>query len=212
MPRIASEKSTPDALVSKLRDLIISGVLLPGAKVHEVDLSERLGVSRTPLRESLRTLETEGFIRSERNRGFWIAPYDPQEVRDLYPILWTLEGLAIREGGVFLKASLETLRDLNTSFAKRARKPQQAAQADYAFHAELTRHGGNQRLLAIIENLKQRIARYESLYMSNHVLIEASCAQHSEIIDRIAAGKIDKAIAGLEENWRFGMEALLRQL
>jgi DNA-binding GntR family transcriptional regulator len=212
MPRMRADEKTPDTVVSRLRDMIISGELSAGSKVNEIDLSEQLGISRTPLREALRGLETEGLITSEHNRGFWIAPYDAQEVRELYPIIWTLEGLAVRDGGVFLTSALTTLREINASFCKKSRQPQQAARIDDAFHSELTRHSSNRRLLETIQNMKRRVGRYERIYMSNHSLIEISCVQHSKIIDRLQAGQLDKALAALEENWRFGMEALVRQL
>jgi DNA-binding GntR family transcriptional regulator len=209
---MSAKEKTQDTVVSKLTDMIVSGVLPQGSKVNEVDLSEQLSISRTPLREALRGLETEGLITSERNKGFRIAPYDAQEVRELYPMIWTLEGLAVRDGEVFLTGAMTTLKSLNASFAKKARQPQHAAHFDDLFHSELTRHSSNRRLLEMIQSLKRRIARYESIYMSNHSLIEISCAQHSKIIDRLATGDMSGALKALEENWRFGMDALLRQL
>lgn len=85
---------------------ILRGVLPPGSRIIESKLSEELGVSRTPLREALLHLEQQGFVRSDLARGFSVEPLSQQEVREIYPIIWTLEGLALRSIGPLLKATL----------------------------------------------------------------------------------------------------------
>jgi DNA-binding GntR family transcriptional regulator len=202
--------SPSGSLLQQLRKGIIAGDFAPASKLNELKLAEKFRVSRTPLREALRALESEGFIRSEHNRGFWIASLDSQEVRDLYPIISSLEVLALTDGGLFAKMSIPELREINETFLQKKKQPLQAAALDEQFHKELTRHTRNGRLLEMISSLKLRIQRYESLYMADTALIQISYGQHLRILDELAQGAIDAASRALEENWRFGMEALLR--
>jgi DNA-binding FadR family transcriptional regulator len=74
----------------KVLERILNGKLSPGVRVNESRLAKELGVSRTPLREALFQLEREGFVRSDRDRGFSVEPMSAREIRELYPMLWTL--------------------------------------------------------------------------------------------------------------------------
>ena len=77
---------------------ILDGTLSPGSDVNEASLAASLGVSRTPLREALLALEQDGFLVSETGRGFRVVPLTERDVEEIYPMLWTLEGLAVRDG------------------------------------------------------------------------------------------------------------------
>ena len=74
-----------------IRGMVFDGVLLPGEKVRQVELAERIGVSRSPLREALRTLESEGLLSYEMNRGYVVARLEPGDVAELYQMRALLE-------------------------------------------------------------------------------------------------------------------------
>lgn len=84
----------PAELVDRLRKLIVQGDLAPGSKVNEQALSERFGVSRTPLREALRALASEGLVILTPRRGASIAPFLIEDVEQAFPVLGALEALA----------------------------------------------------------------------------------------------------------------------
>lgn len=212
MPSMRAKAKSLEDVSGALRDAICGGDLPAGEKINEIALSKTLGTSRTPLREALRTLEAEGLIASERNRGFWIAPLTSQEVRDLYPIVWSLEGLAMRESSALLPTTVRRLKEINAALAKKGRDPATAEALDREFHAELTRHCANNRLIAMIEQLKRRLGRYERLYMVDASLIPLSVSQHDQIIKGIEGNDIEEAVISLESNWKFGMKALLRKI
>src|SRR5688572_24496804 len=94
-----------------VRQLILNGELLDGSRIVESSLCDQLGVSRTPLREALFRLEQEGLVRQDLARGFSVMPLSAREVREIYPIIWTLEVLALElsEGNFDIAA----LRKLN---------------------------------------------------------------------------------------------------
>jgi DNA-binding GntR family transcriptional regulator len=83
-----------DELVPLIRDMIVDGELAPGAKIPEQAISERFGVSRTPLREALKSLAAEGIVRLHPNRGATVATISAEQVDELFPIMGALEALA----------------------------------------------------------------------------------------------------------------------
>jgi DNA-binding GntR family transcriptional regulator len=86
--------SLHDELVTRLRQAVVEGVLEPGAKIPERELCESLGVSRTPLREALKVLASEGLVVLEPNRGARISPITMEELEAAFPVIAVLEGLA----------------------------------------------------------------------------------------------------------------------
>lgn len=89
-----ARSTLPEAAAERLRTLIIEGELAPGAKLNERELSERLGVSRTPLREAFRMLATDGLLTQLPNRGAQVVALSRNDVRDAFEVMAALEGLA----------------------------------------------------------------------------------------------------------------------
>lgn len=89
-----TRKSLHLELVDRLQPLIISGELVPGGKVPEKDLCLQFGVSRTPMREALKVLASDGLVRLEPNRGAWVTVVTISEVEEVFPVLGALEALA----------------------------------------------------------------------------------------------------------------------
>lgn len=191
---------------------ILRGELPPGSRIVESKLSEELGVSRTPLREALLHLEQQGFVRADLARGFSVESLSQREVREIYPVIWTLEGLALRSVGPLLKATLPELTKINEEMKSSDGDPQYALSLDTQWHEVLLKYCENQRLLMILARLKLAAQRYEYLYMDNGVLIATSVAQHSAIVEAIANNNLNLALNRLEENWQFGMESVLQRI
>ena len=93
-PLMIARSTLPEAAAERLRTLIVEGELAPGTKLNERELSERLGVSRTPLREAFRMLATEGLLLQLPNRGVQVALLSADDVRDAFEVMAALEGLA----------------------------------------------------------------------------------------------------------------------
>ena len=89
-----SSATLPQRVASRLRDMIVQDALTPGQRIRERSLAEQLKVSRTPLREALKVLATEGLVELSPNRGALVANPSPEEVRDMLQVLGVLEGLA----------------------------------------------------------------------------------------------------------------------
>ncbi|MCC5983374.1 MAG: GntR family transcriptional regulator [Rhodobacteraceae bacterium] len=89
-----SHRSLHDELVERLREMIMTGTLRAGARVEERELCERFGVSRTPLREALKVLATEGYVTLVPRRGAWVAALSENDLKEAFPIMAALEALA----------------------------------------------------------------------------------------------------------------------
>jgi DNA-binding GntR family transcriptional regulator len=214
LPKVASSKKSSrlrQDLRSTLLRRIVVGELEAGKPINESHLATQLKVSRTPLREALLQLEQEGFIRSDERRGFSVERLSAREIREIYPMIWTLEGLALRSSAVCAHLLVPELARINLEFA-RARTSQRALDLDTQWHERLTSQSQNRRLLETISALRLGIRRYETVYMADTRLLPESVAQHNAIIDALREHDIDAAIKGLEKNWRFGMEVLIRKM
>ncbi len=112
-------------VIVRIREMILHGELVPGQRVREVELAEKLGVSRTPVRESLPILAQEGMLTQLDTRGFVVRAFTPQEIMDAIDVRGVLEGLAARmlaEQGPsrrLIQSLHECLREGDEIFAKR---------------------------------------------------------------------------------------------
>lgn len=200
-------------LRSEVKRLLLEGLLhgdpAPGSAVNETELSVKLGVSRTPLREALLALERERFIGSDPGKGFYVVPLTAREVEEIYPIIWTLEGLALRSTGVVRPARLEELARINGQLERAKAAPDAALRSDRLWHDTLLAGCANQRLLESIQDLKNQAHRYEYAYMKHSGKLITSVEQHREIIEALRDGDRRRAISLLERNWRVSLEFLI---
>ena len=190
---------------------IVRRELAPGARIKETQLAAELGTSRTPLREALISLEQEGYIRSELARGFSVEPLSGREIRETYPILWTLEKLALRASGDAIYALLKDVSSINSALTN-SKRPEERLSLDSAWHEKLLSNCPNRRLNGMISALRTSVRRYEHLFMSDPELVLESVRQHQQIIEALRAKDVEIAEQILEENWRVGMELLLVRL
>ena len=146
-------RSVADLAYERIRGLVLSGELAPGTRLGQVELAERLGISRTPVREALRRLGGEGLVEGHSHRGFRVTNLG------LDAVLRRLEVRAILEPGIAaLAAERRTGRDLDLmrvaiADEEEARDGIEAHDASRRFHIALARASGNEELVRVIESL-----------------------------------------------------------
>ena len=199
-------------LTDLIRAKLVSGELASGERVNESRLGEEFGVSRTPVREALFRLEQEGFLNSGSKRGFVVRDLSATEVRELYPIVWTLEGLAIYESGQLIQLLTDDLEQINQEFLLSTNNPEKSIQLDSNWHKTLISKCSNKTLREMAESIRLRLKRYEAVYMREEELLQTSAQHHSKIAQQLCAGEIDRAVSMLKMHWRFGMESLIIRL
>lgn len=204
MQPLVQARRTRDDVLDALRGLIRRGEFNGGSRLDEVDLATRMGVSRTPVREALITLEVEGWVKAIPNRGVRVIAADETMVAELYPILAALESEAVRSGGQSLIASVPDLREINARLAKEKRRSKQH-QLDAAFHRRLGLASGNPRLRQLIETHWLMSARFDGAGQRGTANQQGSCDEHGEIIDALERGDIEGAAILLRRHWLNGI-------
>ncbi|MEQ4720303.1 GntR family transcriptional regulator [Nonomuraea sp. B19D2] len=200
-----------EAVYARIVDSILSGHYAPGASITEAALSRALQVSRTPIREALLRLESEGVLSSALARGFTVRSLDRREVTELYPILGALEGLAIRTAHAPNAATMDTLhRTLDELEA--CDDAVRRWRLDTVWHGALVAASGNQHLLSLTTQLRVNLSRYELAYMRETRSRATADQQHRETLAAVVARDFPRAANVVEEHWRQGMELVLAWL
>ncbi|MEC9196682.1 MAG: GntR family transcriptional regulator [Pseudomonadota bacterium] len=155
-------RSLHDQVVSKVRDLIIEGILEPGSRIDEADLIQKLGVSRTPFREALRTLAAEGLVIVRPSRGSTVRKLTAADVFSMLEVLGHLEQLAgelacQRASDQDIAELVDLHNRMMTRYAARDRMPYYKMNQE--FHSRLTALSQNQPLQEMQANLQARLKR-----------------------------------------------------
>lgn len=195
-----------EELIARMR----AGDVRPGESINEVQLAAELGVSRTPLREALIALESEGQIESENGKGFRFVPLSAREFEELCPIIVTLEGLALDLSPLDELAALGArLGGLAADFSDDIAQHAVVNRKDDEWHNLMLSACTNRKLLEQIAQVRSAIHRYESLLVGGEVLVERSAAEHAIIAQHLVERDVPAAKAALAENWTNGMRRLL---
>ena len=182
--------SNADRALSALRQMIFSGALMPGSDHLETELAERLGMSRTPVREAALMLQAQGLVEVRPRRGIRVLPVSAQDMADIYDILTELESLAAARAAeaAYSKPDLatlaETIRDMDAALA--ADDLRAWAEADDRFHRELVRLGGNARLSMIVSVMRDQVRRARATTLFIRPKPSKSNADHRTVYQAIA--------------------------
>jgi DNA-binding GntR family transcriptional regulator len=191
---------------------IVCGEMAAGARLDEDELAGQLEVDPPVVREALCRLERDGFVRPEDGGSFAVAPLSEIEVREGYPVVILLEGLAVRTTPEFPPEAVVRLRELNAAMAEQRSDAMAAATHDYEFHEELVRHCANDQLLSTLRPLKRLLLRYEYNYMGAAEFVSRSVHQHEQIIQALEQGDREAASSLVEDNFRDSLPGILEQL
>jgi len=196
----------------KLLERIVRGQLPPGSRVKDTDLSQEMHVSRTPVREALLRLVKEGFLENAVGRGFMVRPLTHREVREIYPVIWTLESLALTCSKPLTKAAQKDFDAITKKMKKPHRDFIPLIELDQQWHDILLSGCDNQRLLDMIKDLKIIAFRYEYAFMQEIELVKTSMQEHHHMVETLFNEGVQAAAPLLEKHWEFTMNAFLEKL
>ena len=164
-----------DVVFNTLRQAILRGELKPGERLMEIQLANKLGVSRTPIREAIRKLELEGLVLVIPRKGAEVADIKEKSLRDVLEVRKALEELSVQLAcEKITKEEIEELKDIT-----------QIAEADVHFHDIINTASGNQKLIQLLNNLREQMYRYRVEYLKNPEVYPQLIAEHEELITKI---------------------------
>jgi DNA-binding GntR family transcriptional regulator len=197
-----------------LQNWIIEGVYQPGEIMRDHDLALALGVSRTPVREALQRLEDEGFVQTAANRWTRVAQIDINEAKNLYPIIWSLEALAISLAQERLTVQhFDAMSEANTRLQQALATGQavEASQADCDFHQVFIHQSDNSDLIRMLREVKTRLRWLEIAYFKGCTLAMTSLHEHKAILDALRTEEWERAIQAVKANWQESLKRVLAQ-
>ena len=199
----------PDVIARRTRRLIADGSLSPGQRINESRLAVQLDVSRTPLREALSRLASEGFVTVKPRRGFFVQALEPREVRELYQIRGILDPSALEMAGLPSPAQLDRLADLNAGILEAGTDVEAIISRDDAWHEQLLAHCPNRIVLDLIRQFMLRTRPLERAYMAEHANVEVTVREHEKIIDALRGGDLAGGVEALRMNMTTSTDVLL---
>ena len=186
-----------DLVFTTLRQAILKGELLPGERLMEIQLAEKMGVSRTPIREAIRKLEREGLVIMVPRKGAEVAGISEKMLRDVLEVRMTLEKLALRlafkrQGTDLiekLEAAEQTFQD-----AIEGEKLIDMAEADEHFHFLIYEAADNDKLRELLNSLKENMYRYRLEYLKDENYRRSLMEEHNAIIEAFKANDLEKGL------------------
>jgi DNA-binding GntR family transcriptional regulator len=187
--KVTSARSRSDSRVdqvyAQLKRMAAGYEFKPGERINEVELARRLGASRTPLREALNRLATEGFFTFAVNHGFFCRELDPVEVFDLYELRNGLEqaaaALAVARAKLVEIEELEEFLARTSPAVLKNETIEVLVKLDETFHERLVAMSGNHQMLRVLENINARI-RFVRWIDMERVGREKTQAEHRAIV------------------------------
>ncbi len=187
-----------EVVFNTLRDAILKGELDPGEHLMEVQLANRLGVSRTPIREAIRQLETEGLVVMTPRKGAVVAEITQKDLTDVLEVRKTLEELAVELAcNKITKDEIQQLMDCDDRFCDALKNNELTviADIDEQFHDIIYEATGNNRLIQLLNNLRQQMYRYRLEYIKDDNKWDVLKEEHKKLVRAIEEKDIDTAKA-----------------
>ena len=196
-PRKAKRRTRVDLAYGKIKDRILKNSYKAGQQVLEQDLAQRLGMSRTPVREALIRLEREGLVEILPRRGMRVLPISPDDMREIYEVLTVLEARAAarlaerRPAAAEISALIQAADDMDRSLAQDDLRGWAAA--DQKFHRKLLELSGNKRLAAMAATVADQVQRARMATLHLRPRPRQSNKDHRAVLQAILKGDAQKA-------------------
>ena len=203
-----SPRALYEEVAELLRQRIFNRELAPGSWIDELKLAEEYGISRTPLREALKVLATEGLVTMKVRRGAYVTEVSERDLADVYHLLALLESDAA--GVVATQASeaqLRELQSLHNELEKALSNRERFFEINEAFHMRLLEIANNRWRDQMVADLRKvmKLNRHNSLLKSGR--IEESLAEHRALMAALSARDGDASAQRMREHFRNGLEA-----
>lgn len=204
-----------EVVFNTLRQAILTGELKPGERLMEIHLANRLGVSRTPIREAIRKLELEGLVTMIPRRGAEVAQITEKSMNDVLEVRRALDALCVELACERItQEKLEQLKTACDSFEKavKTKDVKKIAQADVALHDIIVEATGNQRLIQMVNNLSEQMYRYRFEYIKDSEQHENLVEEHRIIYESLVKKDKETASSAAKLHIDNQKKAIIRQI
>lgn len=192
-----------DVVFNTLRQAILKGELEPGERLMEIQLAERLGVSRTPIREAIRKLELEGLVLMIPRKGAEVAEISEKSLREVLEVRRSLEELAIELACQRITPEeLTALEEAENRFARAVEDGEvmAIAESDENYHELIYQATANDRLVQILNNLREQMYRYRLEYIKDEDRRQILVVEHEHILRAVRRRDIADATSAVREH------------
>lgn len=201
-------------VAERLRQRIFAHELTPGTWIDEQKLAEQYGISRTPLREALKVLASEGLVELKPRRGCYVTEISRQDLDDIFPLMAMLEGRCAAEAVQRAKpADIGALKHIHAELEAAARDGRIDAffEANQEFHRKIQELSGNRWLLSVIQDLRKvlKLSRLHSLTLEGR--LQQSLDEHRLIMAALESGEAARAEKAMHDHLLAGHETLAKQ-
>lgn len=204
-----------DVVFNTLRQAILIGELKPGERLMEIHLADRLGVSRTPIREAIHKLEREGLVTIVPRRGAEVAQITEKSMNDVLEVRRALDALCVELAcDRITEEGLEDLRAACDNFEQcvKTKDSKKIAQADVALHDIIVQATGNQRLIQLVNNLSEQMYRYRFEYIKDSSQHKTLVEEHRIIYQSIVQKDKETAAEAARTHIDNQKKAIIRQI
>ena len=204
-----------DVVFRTLRQAILTGEMKPGERLLEIHLANKLGVSRTPIREAIRMLELEGLVIMVPRRGAQVAQITEKSMSDVLEVRCALDELAVELACERITEEEKTeLAETCKAFEKATATKQVhvIAKADVEFHDIIFKAAGNPRLTQMINNLAEQMYRYRFEYIKDESQHQMLVEEHKHICESISNRDIAAAKEAIRTHIENQEKSIIRQI
>ena len=200
-------------VAERLRQRIFAHELTPGTWIDEQKLAEQYGISRTPLREALKVLASEGLVELKPRRGCYVTEISRQDLDDIFPLMAMLEGRCAADAVKAAKpADIKGLKEIHARLEAAAREGRIDAffEANQEFHRRIQGLANNRWLLSVIQDLRKvlKLSRLHSLSLEGR--LQQSLEEHRAIMAAFEVSEVAKAEKFMHDHLLSGREALAK--
>ena len=185
-----------DVVFNTLRKAILRGELKPGERLMEIQLANKLGVSRTPIREAIRKLELEGLVLMIPRKGAEVAQITEKNMQDVLEVRKALEELSVQLACERITPEqVEEMKMAAEDFRKvlKSGDVTKIAEADVKFHDIIFAATNNQRLITLLNNLREQMYRFRVEYLKQKECYPQLLEEHDKLIALISGGEVEEA-------------------
>ena len=191
------QKPLKDLVYLELKHKILTGEIISQTRLMEIDLSEKMNVSRTPIREAIKRLADDGLVKVEPRRGAYVANISIKDMLDVFEVREDMEGFVAKLAAQRItddeKQHLRSIAREYEQAIEKADDKETIIELDEKFHNFIVQSSGNETLSELVKYVQELSLRFRYLYYDDFSLYESTAEQHNRIMEAINAGRDEEA-------------------